>query len=258
MRRLAFATILLAIPTVAHADLPVIDATTLAQLGKMLGLTEEQLQTLRDALQTAREGNQIATAIQGAVSHGTNVNSIASLLGLLRNPLPSTTMIPGAITGGEGALSGNWDGWYQQYQTNNVVYLPQGAQDFQAQQLSKNFSYVTNVQSIATQNMQSLEDRATNLNDLQTQIDSAPDIQAQQALTNRIAIEQAMVQNQQAQATNLQILNNAQKEAMEQAQKQSQRQQIDQTRSSLCTTVQSLQTATTSSACDTGSAGPSP
>jgi hypothetical protein len=118
-----------------------------------------------------------------------------------------------------------------------------------ASQLQKNANYVSSEQAIATQNMQALEQRAALLPAVQSQIDSSADLQASQAVGNRMLAELNYSSIHQAQATNLAVLALAQRDAAEQAQQQGQRQQLDNARQSICSTLTNLGTGAVSGSC---------
>ena len=234
----------------AHAQMPVVDAASIAQLVKQLGIQTQQLTTLENQLTTlANTYNQLVQTynrtvqIYTSLAHLTNVNQIAPLLGSagLRNTLPASSLLPASITGASApsVLGGTWGGTAQTFLNYNQVYLPQ-AQDFQAQQLQKNANYVASVQAIAQQNLQALEQRAQQLPSIQSQIDSAGDVKAVEAVIARLVGENAFVTGQAAQAQNLLILAQAQQRALEQAQQQKSRQDIDNARATLCGTLNSL------------------
>lgn len=244
------AAVLLGAPA-ARAQIPVIDATSIAQLAEQLGVETKQLTTLVNSYKQLVQTYNQTVAVYNSLSHLTNVNQVASLLNtpLLRNSLPSSTLLPGTITGvnAPSALGGGWSSSAQTWANFNRVYIPQ-AQDWQAQQLQRNANYLATVQALAQQNLQSLEQRQQALADIQSQIDGAKDVQAMAAVQARLSAENAYVTGQAAQATNLLILAQAQQAATTQAQQQKGREDIDNTRSYLCAQLNSIGSAV-SSAC---------
>jgi type IV secretion system protein VirB5 len=216
-----------------RADLPVIDVTSIGKLLAQIQILQQQLNTLISTY----------TALAHDVS---GVNGLASTLNLpgLQNPLPMTGLMPGAISGitAPSALGGAWSGLAGQYLSYNQVYQPGalGATDWQAQQLQKNANYIASIQAIATQNLQALETRASEIPQIQASLSAASTIQDVTAIQSRLASEQNFVAAQAAQAQNLQLLLVAQREAEEQAQQQYERQDIDQGIQSICTALSSV------------------
>jgi type IV secretion system protein VirB5 len=246
MRRLFASVALVACvtSTTARADLPVIDVASIAQLAKTLGIETQQLTTQLNQLKTLiTTYNQLVqtynqtVAIWNSLSHLTNINQVAALLNnpLLRNPLPSTSSLPGTITGinAPSTLGGSWSGAAQTYLQNNTVYLPKG-QDWQSQQLQKNANYLSTIEGLAQQNSVALEQRQAALAQIQAQISSASDVKAIADVQARIAAEQAYVNGQQAQAQNLVVLTTAQAAAMQQQEIQRGRWEQDQAKADVC------------------------
>jgi hypothetical protein len=265
MKRLLLAVVAcLGLSTAAQADLPVVDPSAIAWLAKQLDLSQAQYVTLLDTLNTARDTlntaantyNEVQHAravlefVYQALAHPTSINQVAGALRLLQNTFPQVGTVPGSITGSI-AMAGSWAGVAQQFRAGNVVYLPTGpvAGDFMAVQLQKNANYVSSEQAIATQNMQALEQRAALLPTVQAQIDNSADLQASQAVGNRMLAELNYSSIHQAQATNLAVLALAQRDAAEQAQQQGQRQQLDNARQSICSTLTNLGTGAVSDSC---------
>ena len=70
----------------------------------------------------------------------------------------------------------------------------------------------SNIQGMAYNNLKILEDRLSELDDMNNQLASAPNITAIEAIKGRIAVETLMVQAQEAQAVNLNAMALAQQE----------------------------------------------
>jgi Type IV secretion system proteins len=236
----------------AYADLPVIDVSSIAQLVKSLGIETQQLTTQLNQLNTLiTTYNQLVQTynktvqIYNSLAHLTNINQIAPLLNTAtaRNPLPSTGVLPGTITGvsAPSTLGGTWSGTATTYYNNNNVYLPT-TQDYQAQQFQKNANWVASVQALAHQNLVALEQRQTGLMQIQSQISSATDVQAMAGIQARLQAETAYVNGQAAQAQNILVLAVTQQAAAQQTTDQRARYQQDQSALDTCQAISGLGT----------------
>ena len=213
-----------AVPLAARAQVPVIDGTAIAQLINQLREAEQQYNELVQSYDQLRGTYQ---ALTGMV----NPNQWAQQLEqpFLQDPLPDTNIIPSLLDGlsPPSELGGNLANLAQQYLGQNQVYQPQG-QDFQATQLRDAANSTAEMEAVATQNLQSLQQREADLTQLQDQLSSAGTIQQVASIQARLEVEQNYVQAQTAQAENLQILANEQLTEQREAQDQAARQSADE------------------------------
>jgi hypothetical protein len=220
----------------AHAALPVIDNTAIAQLLNQLKTAEQQYQEL------VASYNQLKATYQ-ALAQLTNINSIASELkqSWIQNPAPDTTLLPGILDGlsPPSMLGGNLANLAQQYLGQNRVYQPKGT-DFEAGRLNASANSTAEIEAVATQNLQALQARATALSKIQNQLDSASTIQQVASIQARLAAEQNYVQIQTAQAANLRILAAARTETEDEAQQQAERQSEEKAIQANCAALAQL------------------
>jgi len=225
-RWLAFGALLagLAMPPAARAQMAVIDNASLAQLVNAVHEAQQQYQQLVQSYEQLRETYQ-------ALAQAVNPNQWAQQLEqtFLQNPLPNTNILPGLLEGlsPPTMLGGNLGSLAQQFLNQNQVYQPQG-QDFQATQIRNAAFSTANIEAIATQNLQSLQERVAALPQLQNQLSSATTLQQVASIQARLIAEQNYVQAQTAQAANLQILVAEQLAQQHEAQDQAARQSAEE------------------------------
>ena len=171
-----------AVPLAARAQVPVIDGTAIAQLINQLREAEQQYNELVQSYDQLRGTYQ---ALTGMV----NPNQWAQQLEqpFLQDPLPDTNIIPSLLDGlsPPSELGGNLANLAQQYLGQNQVYQPQG-QDFQATQLRDAANSTAEMEAVATQNLQSLQQREADLTQLQDQLSSAGTIQQVASIQARL------------------------------------------------------------------------
>ncbi|MGH2843922.1 MAG: type IV secretion system protein [Solirubrobacteraceae bacterium] len=223
---LAVGTLLagLAMPVAARAQMAVIDNASLAQLVNAVRTAQQQYQELVQSYQQLRATYQ-------ALAQAVNPNQWAQQLEqtFLQDPVPNTNVLPGLLEGlsPPSVLGGNLGSLAQQFLKQNQVYQPPG-QDFQATQIRNAASSTANIEAVATQNLQSLQEREAALAELQGQLGSATTLQQVASIQARLVAEQNYVQAQTAQAENLQILATEQLAQQREAQDQAARQSADQ------------------------------
>lgn len=219
-----------------EAQMPVIDTNAITQLVSQLRTAQQQYQQL------VANYNQLVATYQ-SLAQLTNINSVANELKQpwMQNPAPSTTLVPGLLNGlsPPSTLGGNLATLAQQYLGQNRVYEPQGT-DFQAQQLRTGANSVAQIEAVATQNLQALEERASALTQIQSQLDSAGTVQQVASIQARLAAEQNYVQIQTAQAENLRTLAAARTETEDQAQQEAERQSEEQGIQAACAALAKL------------------
>ena len=203
----------------ARAVIPVTDELGLPQWVQQTLTAGQQLIQLRN------QYNQLTNVYQ-SVAHLTSVSGIATVLSqpLVRNAMPEAGQVGNLLAGGTslGALSNTAQAFIQR----NQVYRPEGT-DAAAQAMNGNAVSLANIQAMAQQSLQSVQQRMSGLDELQSTIDGQPDIQALAAVQARIASESTFIQSQTVQATQLQTLANLQIQAQQHAAQQRARQDAD-------------------------------
>ncbi len=172
---------------------------------------------------------QVMTQQYAAIAHlPQNIEGIASSLttGGLRNAMPSVTQLGTLL---DGTDAGSWGGLASGYNDRDRYADPTG-DDPGAVEMLKQRSGLANIQAVATNNIQSLQQRAASLGDFLGSIGSSPDIQQTAAIQARLQLEQNFVATQQAQATNLQVLANAQAQVSQQRANEASRQSAEEWR----------------------------
>ncbi|HUB11198.1 MAG TPA: type IV secretion system protein [Acetobacteraceae bacterium] len=226
----------LVIPAAAHAQMPVIDGASLAQLVNDVRVAQQQYQQLVQSYDQLRETYQ-------ALAQAVNPNQWAQQLEqpFLEDPLPNTNIVPSLLNGlsPPSMLGGNLGSLAQQYLGENQVYQPQGT-DFEATQIRNAANSTAEIEAVATQNLQSLQLREADLTQLQSQLSSAGTLQQVASIQARLTAEQNYVQAQTAQAENLQILANEQIANQREAQDQAARQSADEGMRDDCTALAQL------------------
>jgi type IV secretion system protein VirB5 len=195
----------------AHADLPVIDMTAIQNLITQINWLKQQYTELMSVYNT--------------LAHPTGVLGMAPELFGLQNPLPSLGSITGIISGTDGtsALSGI----INQIEQQNQAYRPDG-DDWTAQWINRSAGSNAGVQALAETMLQSLQQRISGLDDLETQLGNAQDVTEVDAIGARLQTEQNFVSTQQTEASLLQTLAMTQAQAEQQQVEQRQRQDDDQ------------------------------
>ncbi|GAC1487721.1 MAG: hypothetical protein NVS2B11_13250 [Acetobacteraceae bacterium] len=225
MPRRAVAAVILALataPPAARAQMPVTDLGSIAARAAEAGRSLAQLQQQLTQLQaTYRQ----VVGVYSSLAHATDANGIATALQapIVRNALPGSSELAGLLQGGQAAgnLAGLATGYLQANRAQG--YEAQGS-DPGALAINGAAAALANLQAIAAQGLQSLEQRAAALPALQAEIDRQPDVQGMAAIQARIAAEASFAQLQGVQAAHLQTLASAQRQVAEQAAEQRQRQ----------------------------------
>lgn len=179
----------------AQAQMAVIDHANLAQT------TLEASRALSQLQQLIAQYNQLVATYQ-MLTTPTNILGMATGLSVpsLQNPLPSTTLLPGMVSG-QTAVSGAGVTFYNQ----SHVYTPTDG-TVASTQLIANANAIANLQGVASTNLQSIQQRLALLSGLAASLSGATSITQVDAINGRIALESNYVQAQQAQAQNLMVL----------------------------------------------------
>jgi len=219
----------LAVVPKAQAQVPVIDASNLAQNVQELAQDVVAVEQLKAQLTQLENTYQMFTSIP-------NLSSIAPGLqsSSIENPMPAANALTGLL-GGTTAPSGTASSYYQQ----NHIYTPTDGSTTSTQ-LNNNANSIANIEGMAAQNLTAIQSRLSQIPDLESSLSSASSITQVDAINGRIMAESQFVQGQQAQATNLQVL--AAEQQASQAQQQQELKQEDYTN-----TMSALQAASTSS-----------
>ena len=202
----------------AHAQMAVFDASNFANTLREVQTAANQLTQLNAQLQQMRQQYQMFT-------NPSNITGMLPALNApsLQNSMPAASSMPGQVVGSANALSSLGQTFYKL----NHVFTATGT-DPQANLLNRSSISTANIQGMAAANLASIEQRQTNLNEMQTELENATDIKQVTAINGRIAIESNAIQGQQAQAQNLAALASAQAQAVQQAALQSIRQGHEQ------------------------------
>lgn len=194
----------------AHAALPVIDMTAIQNLITEINWLKQQYTELMSVYNT--------------LAHPTGVLGMAPELFGQKNPLPSLGSITGIISGTGG---GPLNGLINQIEQQNQAYRPDG-DDWTAQWINRSATSNAGVQALAETMLQSLQQRISGLNDLESQLGNAQDVTEVDAIGARLQTEQNFVTTQQTEASLLQTLAMTQAQAEQQQVEQRQRQDDDQ------------------------------
>ncbi len=202
----------------AHAQMAVFDAGNYANTLREVQTAANQLTQLNAQLQQMRQQYQMFT-------NPSNITQMLPALNApsLQNSMPAASSVPDKIVGSPNTLSSAGQIFYQL----NHVFTATGT-DPQANLLNRSAISTANIQGMAAANLASIEQRQSNLNGMQMELQNATDIKQVTAINGRIAIESNAIQGQQAQAQNLAALASAQAQADQQAALQSIRQGHEQ------------------------------
>jgi type IV secretion system protein VirB5 len=213
----ALAGLLLFAPP-ARAQMAVVDGPATAQL-------IQEVQTAARTLSTLQQQYNRLTQTYEALSHPTSISGMMPGLSIpsVQNPLGNVAQVPGITSG---ANLGSVSSLAQQFANANRYYQPSGM-DYTAQEMQRQAQATAGVQALAYQNLQATQARMNQLPTLQAQLDGAKNVQDVAAVNNRIQVEQQFVATQQAQAQQLQLLQQAQQQVNDQRLQQRQRQDAD-------------------------------
>jgi Type IV secretion system proteins len=209
---------LLSFVPAARAQMAVVDGPATAQL-------VQEVQTAANTLAMLQQQYNRLTQTYEALSHPTSISGMMPGLSIpsVQNPLGNVTQVPGIASG---TNLGSVSGLAQQFANTNRYYQPPGT-DSMAQEMQRQAQATAGVQALAYQNLQATQARMNQLPALQTQLDGAKNVQDVAAVNNRIQVEQQFVATQQAQAQQLQLLQQAQQQVNDQRLQQRQRQDAD-------------------------------
>ena len=198
----------------AEAQWAVFDASNFGNTLQTMQTAANQLTVLNQQYQQLQ---QTYTQIKNMQTMFTGPSNIAGMFpglnnSFLQNPMPAASSMPVQIFG-SGSMSPNAQTFY------NLNRGPTATgTDAQANYLNRAPIATANIQGIAATNLQAIEQRLANLNEMQAELQGATDIKQVAAINGRIAIEANAIQGQQAQAQNLVAMANAQAQADQQGQ----------------------------------------
>ena len=201
----------------ARAQVAVFDAQSEASLVQQVATAVKQLQSLDDQYEELVATYQQVQQQYQMLTTFANPNGVATELEqpFLQNPLPNSTSVPAAVTGGTAPSTG----FAQQFYNANHVYTPTGTS--QATELATEQSdALASIEGMAATNLQSIEQRIAGLTDLQNQLNGTTTLQQVASISARIGSEQNYISAQQAQASNLNAITTAQVAAQASAQQQ--------------------------------------
>ena len=190
----------------AEAQWAVFDASNFGNTLQTMQTAANQLTVLNNQLNQLKQTYQQVSAMQTMFTNPSNVTGMFPGLNssFLQNPMPSASSMPVQIFG-SGSMSPNAQTFY------NLNRGPTATgTDAQAAYLNRAPIATANIQGIAATNLQAIEQRLANLNEMQTELQGATDIKQVAAINGRIAIEANAIQGQQVQAQNLVAMANAQ------------------------------------------------
>jgi hypothetical protein len=179
----------------AQAQMAVIDHANLAQT------TLEASRALSQLQQLIAQYNQLVATYQMLTSP-TDILSMATGLSVpsLQNPLPTTNLLGGMLTG-QTAASGAGVSFYNQ----SHIYTPTDGSVAGNQLIASGYA-IANIQGLAATNLSSIQQRLALLSGLASALSGATSITQVNAINGRIALESNYVQAQQAQAQNLMVM----------------------------------------------------
>jgi type IV secretion system protein VirB5 len=209
----------------ANAQMAVFDSSNFVNTLQAMKTAANELIVLNNQLNQLRQTYQQISSMQTMFTNPSNVTGMFPGLNssFLQNSMPGSSSMPNQVYGSPGSMSSNAQTFYNM----NHAYTATGS-DPQAIYLNRAPISVANIMGIAATNLQSIEQRLANLNQMQMELQGATDIKQVSAINGRIAIESNAIQGQQAQAQNLTALANAQAQADQQSQLQTMRQGHEQ------------------------------
>jgi type IV secretion system protein VirB5 len=184
----------------AHAQMPVIDGASVAQLMAQVRQAAQQIQLLQQQVQQVM-------SIYNAVSHVTDLGSAVSALGMLgiQNPLPVNPYAVQSLLNGRGSVEGMAGSIGSLFNSNwetAHVYTPTGT-SYEASLVQRGATSIAGIQGLSGQLYQSMAQRLPLLQALQDRLNSAKDPKDVMDLQARLAAEQSYIQAQGVQAQTL-------------------------------------------------------
>ncbi len=188
----------------AHADLPVIDVSAIARLLQQLGIENEQLTQLLITVKEIEDVYVEATQIYNSLSELVGADQWAPGLRAERNPLPFTAREhPGWVSGANDPSSLPFGSYYMGANTigGDITVYQDGS--FVGGEFVKAIRSIATIQSIASNNILSIENRILALGDLFERLGSIGTLQETDSLSARLHSEANYAHSQQVQSQNL-------------------------------------------------------
>lgn len=183
---------------IAHAQVSVVDQGDIAQ--SITNTTREvdqainQLNQLKQQYQLLQNIPNVATGMMQGLNSG-----------YIQNPLPSVEQATSEISGVGNTLNSYGQNFYNQ----NNQYAPIGS-DPVANGMTQRATSLANIQGIAANNLESINERLNDLSEMKETLSGATDITQVSAINGRIQAENQAIQAQSAAAQNLQTMAQAQ------------------------------------------------
>jgi hypothetical protein len=207
----------------AHADLPVIDATSIADLLKQIGIQGEQLTQLVNVYNETIQVYGMATNIWGAVEKLVGADQWAGALqtSTNRNPLPFPAADHPGWVGGFNDPSGLPFG-AEYVKQNTVGSDPSVYQDgsFTGKELLKSIRSLSSMQAVASNHLVQIETRINALGELFGHLASIGKLQETDSLSARFHSELNYATTQQVQAQQVLVAAQMQRDVAENNQRQ--------------------------------------
>jgi hypothetical protein len=192
----------LALTPNARAQIPVIDAANLAQNVQELAQDVATVDQLKSQLLQLQQTYAMFTNPTNIMGMATNLENQA-----VENPMPAANILA-TLLGGQTTPTGTGANYYNQ----NHIYTATRTAPYNTQ-VTANAQGIANIEGVAANNLSAIQTRLQELPNLENDLNSASSITQVDAINGRIAAESQFVQAQQAQATNLQVLANAQQQS---------------------------------------------
>ncbi|CUW48763.1 MULTISPECIES: type IV secretion system protein [Acetobacteraceae] len=181
----------------ARAQVAVFDNASIAQ---SVTNTTNEINQMMDELKQLQAQYQLLQNIPNvATGMLTTFNSVN-----LQNPLPTVTQATGQITGATNTLN-SYGQSFMSLNRYSATGTDPVAQSYQQRETS-----LANIQGIAAQNLDSINQRLASLDEMKQELSNAKDITQVSTINGRIAVENQAIQAQAAAAQNLQTLSMAQ------------------------------------------------
>jgi type IV secretion system protein VirB5 len=220
MRRILLASTILSggllLSSAAHAQIPVIDSSNLAQNITTAAQEVIAVEQLKNQLQQLQQTYEMFTNPTNILNMAAGMENQA-----IENPMPIANSLAGLV-GGQTQPTGTGQTFYQQ---NHIYTVPGGSQD--ATQINNNGQSIANIEGIATTNLSAIEQRLQQIPDLESDLNTATSITQVSAINGRIAAESQFVQAQQAQAANLQVMAEMQQASQQQQEEETHQESDD-------------------------------
>lgn len=194
---------------VAHAGIPVIDATNLAQQIQQVASWVQQYQQMTQQIQQLQ---QQIDSVTGSRGYSAMLNSPAFAQARRMLPQDAQTLLNLANGGSYGNLAGSINSIKQA--TSTLTAADFGSQ-LAADQWLADLNRAASNKALSQEAYNSAQQRLTNLEDLMTQISVTQDPKAIAELQGRIQVEQGLIQNEQAKIQAMAMLLNAERQISE-------------------------------------------